>query len=120
MTDIFEALDKIGAETDDALERFMDDKEMYLKYVKGFPEEPTMGKLTQNVADKDYEAAEKSVHALKGILNNLGFMPFADAAIDMLEELRDNNIEDALEAFEDVKKQYKIYCDVINNWKNNG
>lgn len=113
MTKLLEELDRVGAETADALDRFMNDEEMYLKYVREFPDEPTMGKLISAVAAKDYEAAEKAVHALKGIVNNLGFLRLADATIDMLEELRDDNIPDALEAYEDVKKQYEIYTAVI-------
>lgn len=117
MSDIFEILDKLGAETDDAVERFMDDEEMYLKYVRDFPEEGSMKKLIDAVAAKDYDAAEKAVHALKGIVNNLGFIPLADASIDMLEELRDDNAAAALEAFEDVKKEYDRFCAAIKAWR---
>lgn len=118
MSEIFESLNSIGAETKDALERFLDDEEMYLKYVRNFPEEPTYARLVKAVEEEDYEEAEKAVHALKGIVNNLGFIPLADATIDMLAELRDENIDDALEAFDDVKSQYSKYCKVINDWKN--
>lgn len=115
--DILQKLDKLGAETEDALERFLNDEEMYLKYIREFPDEKSMPRLVQAVADGDYEAAEKAVHALKGIVNNLGFLPLADAAVDMLEELRDDNIEDALDAFEDVQKQYDRFCAAINEWR---
>ena len=118
MNEIFDALDDIGAETEDALDRFMDDEEMYLKYVLDFPEEPTMDKLVDAVANQDYEQAEKSVHALKGIVINLGFTPLADASMDMLEELRDENIDSALDAYEDVKTEYDRFCKVINEWRN--
>ena len=117
MNEIFKKLDGIGAETGDALERFMDDEEMYLKYVRSFPDEPTMKALVKAVEEKDYTAAEKAVHALKGIVNNLGFLPLADASVDMLEELRDGNIEDALEAYEDVTEQYGIFSEVIKEWR---
>lgn len=117
MKKIFSTLDRLGAETADALERFLDDEEMYLKYVRDFPQEHSMGDLVAAVERGDYEQAEKSVHALKGIVNNLGFLPLADAAVDMLEELRDGNIEDALEAYEDVKAEYAKFCEAINAWR---
>ena len=117
MNEIFAKLNQIGAETKDALERFMNDEEMYLKYVRNFPDEPTMAALVKAVADKNYDAAEKAVHALKGIVTSLGFVPLADATIDMLEELRDGNTKAALDAYEDVKKQYQRFCDVINDWR---
>lgn len=106
-------LNAIGAETEDAIERFSNDKEMYLKCVCDFPDEPSMKDLIKAIKGKDYVQAEKSVHALKGIVSNLGFIPLADAAIDMLAELRDSNIEEALEAYEDVKKEYDKFCTVI-------
>ena len=117
MSEILQELDRIGAETTDALDRFLNDEEMYLKYVHDFPEERSMMNLISAVEEKDYVQAEKSVHALKGIVNNLGFIPLADAAIDMLEELRDNNIEEALNEYDDVKRQYDIFCKVIKAWR---
>lgn len=117
MNEILGTLDKLGAETTDALERFLDDEEMYLKYVREFPEEPSMGALVAAVEKEDYVQAEKSVHALKGIVNNLGFLPLADAAVDMLSELRDDNLEDALEAYDDVKEEYEKFCKAIISWR---
>ena len=111
-------LDRLGAETEDTVERFMDDEEMYLGYVRNFPQEGSMAALRKAVEEKDYEQAEKSVHALKGIANNLGFLPLADAAADMLEELRDGNLEEALDAYEDLEKEYERFTKVINEWKN--
>ncbi|SHJ92238.1 Hpt domain-containing protein [Hespellia stercorisuis] len=117
MNEIMIQLDKLGAESADALARFMDDEEMYTKYIREFPDEPTMTRLTAAVENADYEEAEKAVHALKGIVNNLGFLPLADAAIDMLEELRDDNIEDALDAYKDVVEEYQKFTDVIREWR---
>lgn len=117
MNEIFAKLDAIGAECESSLERFMDDEEMYLKYIREFPEEPTMARLVKAVEAEDYSEAEKAVHALKGIVNNLGFLPFADATVDMLEELRADNIEDALDAFGDIQKEYKRFTDIIIAWR---
>ena len=116
MADIFERLDDLGAETEDSLERFMNDEDMYLKYIRSFPDEPSMSVLRKAVDDKNYEQAEKSVHALKGIANNLGFIPLADVTVDMLAELRAGNIEDALDAYDDVVEEYEKFCKVINEW----
>ncbi|MDD3336837.1 MAG: Hpt domain-containing protein [Eubacteriales bacterium] len=117
MQDIKSSLGKIGVNTKKAIERFMGDEEMYLQYVHHFPDDPTMNSLVDAVDKKDYEAAEKAVHALKGIVSSLDFIPLADATVDMLEELRDGNVETALKEYENVKKQYKIACDVINTWR---
>lgn len=117
MNEIFDQLNRAGAETESALKRFLDDEEMYLKYVRTFPDEGSMGNLIQAVENKDYIQAEKSVHALKGIANNLGFIPLADATVDMLEELRDNNISEALEAYENVRTEYDKICKVIMEWR---
>lgn len=111
--DILAKLNRLGAETDDALGRFMDDKEMYLKYVCGFPTEPTMGRLVAAVEATDYASAEKAVHALKGIVNNLGFLPLADAAVDMLQLLREGDTEEALEAYGELRTQYRIFTEAI-------
>lgn len=118
MASILEELEDLGAETEDTLERFMGDEDMYLKYVRNFPDEPSMGRLEKAMEAKDYAAAEKAVHAMKGVVNNLGFLPLADATVDMLSELRDGNIEAATEAYGDVQDEYRRFCDVIEEWKN--
>lgn len=73
-----------------------------------------MPRLTKAVEAKDYQEAEQAAHALKGIVNNLGFLPLADAAVDMLKELRDGNIDKALEAHQDIQRQYLRFTDAIN------
>lgn len=113
MDEFLDALDEAGAETEDTIERFMGDEELYLKYVKSFPEEPNMGRLVAEVEEKDYAAAEKYVHALKGIVLNLGFLSLADASVEMLMSLRDDNVDEALEEFERVKEEYGKICEVI-------
>ena len=113
MSNILEVIQGYNVEVEAALERFLNDKEMYLKYVTEFPEEPTMDRLNKAVAAEDYDEAEKAVHALKGILNNLGFITVADEAVDMLEELRDGEIETALEAYEGLTKEYDKITAVI-------
>lgn len=117
MSDIMKALQDIKAVPAQAVTRFMDDQEMYEKYVGEFPEEQTITRLRKAVEDKDYDAAEKAAHALKGITANLGFLRLTDAAVDMMMELRDGDIEEALKAYQDVEKQYEIHCAVIKAWR---
>lgn len=117
MEKMFSELDSIGAETTDALERFMGDAQMYEKYLSRFPQEVTMEELRQAVAAKDYVTAEKKVHAFKGIVKNLGLVPLADHAVDMLEELRDGDLKAALEAYQGLEESYKIFCQVITKWQ---
>lgn len=117
MSDIIEQLDAIGAASDEALERFMEDRHLYLKYVRSYPDDASFNALVAAVEAQDYAAAQKSVHALKGLAGNLGFTSLADAAIDMLAELRDDNLDDALAAYEDVVREQRRYCDVIETWR---
>lgn len=113
MENIFQELEKIGLNKKDGLFHFMDEESEYLRYITQFPEEGSMARLEKAVDLQDYEEAEKAVHALKGIVTSLEFVPLADACVDMLAELREGNIPDALDAFADIKKEYKRFCDVI-------
>lgn len=103
-------LENMGAEVEDTLKRLMGDQEMYLEYLKLFPENENIIKLRQAVDAKDADAAAREAHTLKGVALNLGLLPIADVCMDMLLDFREGNPEEAMRQIDDVEACF-------NEWK---
>lgn len=90
MTEMLKRLDDAGAETAEALERFMNNESLYVKFLTELPTEKTMPELVAAMDAKDYEKAKIAAHTLKGIAANLGLVNLMDCAMDVLTDLREN------------------------------
>jgi hypothetical protein len=114
MQKIFEDLTNLGVEVADSIHRFADNEKIYLKYVLLFPTDKNFENLEIALSKKDYPAAIIAVHTLKGLSLNLGFLSLADLSMDLQDALKNDSFEEIQPLFEELKKQYNIYCDVIS------
>lgn len=118
---LISAVDATGAETKAALHRFMDDKEMYCRYLSGFPNEGSMPRIAETITaveggqgtPEEWLEVEKAVHSLKGVVINLGLYPFADDVMELLSVIRDEEYDEVDELWEEVQKGYARICEVI-------
>ena len=98
-----------GADVDGALERFMDDEELYLECLALFRDDPARAGLATAVAAGDARAAFEAGHTLKGVAANLGLVPVSAVLSEWVELLRASSLEGAAarlqaldRAFEDL------------------
>lgn len=113
---LFEELNNLGADTEGALQRFMNNTALYEKF---------LGKLTENVNnlkvmpyldDGDYETALSNAHTLKGVTGNLSITPLYKAYSDIVAMLRANEPEKAKSILTDILPvQEQIICCIENN-----
>ena len=92
----------LGANTDEALERFMGNASLY---------ERMLGKLTAAVESNqvmpcfeagDHQGALEKAHTLKGVTGNLSITPLYKAYSDAVTFLRDNKPDEAKAAVESI------------------
>lgn len=55
-----------------ALQRFGGKEELYARFLKSFPKDPTAAALAEAVEQKNYAEVERCAHTLKGVTANLG------------------------------------------------
>lgn len=84
-----------GCNVDEALERFVNDEELYCTCFNMFLADETFDKLRQSVKDGDSKASFEACHTLKGVGGNLSAGPLYTAICDLTERLRAGNMEDA-------------------------
>ncbi len=83
-----DALKEYGADTDDALERCMNNADFYIMLVGKSLDDANFEKLKEKINEKNYEEAFSAAHALKGVVTNLSLTPLARPVIEITEALR--------------------------------
>lgn len=80
-------------------------EELYSELPRFFENyEEDLGKLKQNLDDRDAEAIESTVHRIKGSSGSWGFHAIQEAAIELEEAAKDRNwdaIESRMSTLED-------------------
>lgn len=67
-----EVLIEQGVNLNDAMHRFLNMEEMYIKFLLRYSEDKSIETMRDAVADSNVEAVFKAAHALKGLAGNLG------------------------------------------------
>ena len=86
-----ENLKTFGANTEEGLQRCMNNEVFYLKMVSLFLQDKSFEKLKAEIENGNLEEAFKASHALKGVLGNLSLTPLYDIICEMTELLRNQN-----------------------------
>lgn len=115
---LFEALKEAGVEVDKTISRFMDNSEIYITFLKRYPDEDRITPIKDAVSERDFEKLSQTAHKLKGVSANLGMTELSEAAHRLelqAKEQSDENIEDNMKLTE---KLYGEICRIIkeNTW----
>lgn len=81
-------LEAWGCNTKEALERFVDDEDLYTMCINLFLEDGAFSALENAVATADYGAAFEAAHTLKGVAGNVSAGPLYDAIDVVVGKLR--------------------------------
>ena len=89
-----EAMVKAGYDVDGALARFVNNEPIYVMFLKKLETDENYSKIEPSVSAGDYVEAYKAVHALKGIVGNLGITDEFECTKDILALIKDKTVED--------------------------
>lgn len=88
-------LQKDGIDIDGAMERFMENEEMFRYFLRQLPAEDAYYSMLQALNEKNVEAAFDWAHRLKGITANLALPQLYEELCKIVEILRDGELPDA-------------------------
>lgn len=110
---LLEKLAALGLDVEDGLNRFMGNEPIYVRCLKKFPPQAEQCTLHGDLANKDYEAALHSAHAMKGVTGNLSITPLYTRYSTIVNRIRANETE-GLEAIEaEIGQLQEQICAVI-------
>ena len=99
-------LEAAGISVDAALERFLGNSALVLKFVMRFPEDENFPNLKRAMDCGDVKGAFVAAHTLKGVTGNLSMDKLYETVSKMVEDLREGNLDAAAVRMEELEKQY--------------
>lgn len=88
MNAMLEKLAALGSDIKDGLNRFMENESLYVRCLQKFPPQVEQCTLHSDLAEKNYEAAIKSAHTMKGLTGNLSLTPLYIRYSEIVTRLR--------------------------------
>ena len=104
-----------GVDLEATLNRFLDDEELYLNFLKDFLHDKSFEGIKRNLQTGNMKEAFANAHTMKGIAGNLGLQNLVDILTPMAEDLRNGTLNNSEIYMEDLSKQYTIICNIIHS-----
>lgn len=102
-----------GIDLDTTLDRFMNNEDLYEKFLSKFLDDTNFTELKENLKAKKYEKAYANAHTLKGVCANLGLDSLYSVLVPMVDELRENQYNEGSTKFKELEENYDEICSII-------
>ncbi len=102
-----------GANTQEGLNRCLNNEAFYIRMVNKIPGDPNFRKLDDAMAAGDLESAFDACHAIKGAVSNLALTPLTKPISELTEILRARQETDCtalLEAIRNARNELEALC----------
>lgn len=103
-----EKLKNYGANTEEALQRCINNETLYLTLVNRFIDQNTFPGLKEAINNHDLEGAFHVAHSLKGVIGNLSLSPLYDVIYQMTELLRNRTEMDYSDYIQRYEMSYSL------------
>jgi len=107
------ALKEIGVDVDGTISRFMDNSEIYIRFLNRFPDEDRITPIKEAVAEKDYEKLLSAAHKLKGVSANLGMNSLSKKAAEIVTKVRNGFYDGFEEDAAEAERLSEQVCEII-------
>lgn len=110
-----ECYTKLHGDYSEAKNRLMNDR-LIDRFILKFPDDPSMGTLTEMVKAGDIPAAFRAVHTLKGVAANLAFTQLFQDASNLTEQLRSLQNAPDPELYGTLTKTYNLVISTLKEY----
>lgn len=110
---LLNALREIGVDVDGTISRFMNNSEIYVKFLARFPDEDRVTPIHEAIAAKDYDKLLSAAHKMKGVTANLGMNQLSAKAAEIVTKVRNGFFDGFEEDAAEVERLSKLICGVI-------
>lgn len=100
-----EKLKEYGADVDGALNRCMNNTDLYIRLVGVFEQDPNFDRLYKAFEDNDMNEAFEAAHGLKGASANLGLTPLYNVVAEVSDSLKAHIDKDYSELLDRIKEE---------------
>lgn len=104
-------LKEAGIDYTSAIERFMGNEDLFLKFLFRFCEDSSFQQMKESMAHGDCKKAFEAAHTLKGVCGNLSMERLGAVIASQVEYLRMEQLDQAGKLMEEAQKEYeRIIC----------
>ncbi len=115
--DLFEELEPLGLDTNEALTRFMGNRQLLEMMLKKVPEYIEKNKdIIPEIQAGNIDGAIQKAHTLKGNMGNLSIKPLFEAYAKITEQLRANDLAGATEGVNAIQETQQKVIDAIRQF----
>ena len=107
---------KIGGNLDEVLGRLRREQTV-LKFVYKFLDDKSFHLFETSMGNKDYDAALRAVHTLKGICQNLAFARLFESSSLVTKALKENDWNKAVDMMPQLSRDYYEIMNAIEELK---
>ena len=108
-----EKLQAHGVNLNSALNRFMNNEQVYERILSKFPMDENFILMEKSLAENNISQAFQHAHTLKGLAGTLDLTTLSNILIPMTEQLRNGETESIQDLFNHLKIEYKHICELI-------
>lgn len=108
-----ELLKKVDIDVEDAMERFLDNEELYVKFLWKFTEDENYEKMKEALKENNGEEAFKCAHTMKGVTGNLSINGLYQLLVPYVEYLRHGDVELAKEHLAELEEMFAASVEAI-------
>lgn len=102
-----------GMDVPATVARFGGNENLFLKFLRRFPNDPTLGTVEAAMQSGDRAVIKTTCHTLKGVSGNLGLTPLYNACTAMMTELRASDDSDVTALYEVVKAEHAKAVEMV-------
>ena len=108
-------LEEGGINVKEAMQRFMNNEQLWIKFLKKFKADSSYEKLVKSIEEKEWNKAFEAAHTLKGITGNLALSRLHDLVSRQTDYLRgeDNDFEAAVGMMPEITEVYENVLKLI-------
>lgn len=110
---LFTAMKAIGVDVEGTLSRFVDNDELYTKFLLRFPDEDRMTPIRAAIAARNYDALLAAAHKLKGSSANLGMTKLSEKAAVIVRKVRAEEYTGFEADADAAAEEYELVCQTI-------
>ena len=100
-----DALNELGADTSEGLQRCLNNEDFYLRLVKMAAGDQAFEQLRDALEQNDLDTAFERAHALKGVLGNVSLTNVLKPILVITEELRARTEKDYSEEMDEIMSE---------------
>ncbi|MCL2054101.1 MAG: Hpt domain-containing protein [Oscillospiraceae bacterium] len=112
---LFGALRPLDVDIDGTLSRFVENEELYEKFLRRYPDDGLLPPIMEAFENKDEEALLKTLHKMKGTSMNLGINRISEQCKDIATVIRGKEKIDLTPFIEKLKGDFNEVCETIIN-----